>query len=130
MSYREYGRGVVRLTGNGDDTGWIYPTLLNGWTQYGNPWDCVFRRRNGVTYLQGMLANHSGSGLTSPMFTLPPGFRPGFNAVFYTAQEGNTSGVALNAAVMFVLKNGDVYAASNPGVEWTSLSGIQFLADL
>lgn len=130
MTYREKTAGVTRLTGGNDDTGWIAPTLINGWAQYASGWDCLFKRKNGMTIVRGLVAKPSGVSLNLNMFILPVGFRPAYSNIFYTAQSAVTSPGAVNAAVMYVMTDGSIHAETGGNAIWTSLSGITFPAEL
>jgi hypothetical protein len=55
------------------DTGWIAPTLVNGWINYGGGFaPCGYRKIGNMVYLRGLLKN----GTANLMFTLPAGYRP------------------------------------------------------
>lgn len=58
------------------DTGWLFPTLLNGWVNYTAPgvdWGVAsYRKIGNVVFIKGLIK--SGSGV---IFVLPAGFRPG-----------------------------------------------------
>lgn len=112
---------TVQLFGDAPDTGWIAPTLLNGWTNYGAPWSTAgYRRKNGIVYLRGLVAN--GSKTNVPIFTLPAGFRIG--------QDGhmlaNTSDTM--PATYQVLANGNVMWRGG-GNAYFGLDGTAFIAD-
>lgn len=122
--------GVTRITGGGDDTGWIAPVLLNGWAQYASGWDCLYRRKNGFTVIRGLLQKPGGTGLNLNMFQLPTGFRPPYANIFYTAQAASTSPTAINAIVLYVTTDGMVHAETGANAIWSSLSGVTFIAEI
>ena len=64
------------------DTGWITPTLNSGWTNT----SLVYRRLNGVTYIQGRAAT---TGATATAFTLPGGFQPDATRTFLLDSTGS-----------------------------------------
>ena len=56
------------------DSGWIYPTLENGWEAYDADRPFKYRKIGEVVYLQGSVKNGAHKGV---LFTMPVGFRPG-----------------------------------------------------
>ena len=56
------------------DSGWIYPTLENGWEAYDDGRPFKYRKIGEVVYLQGSVKNGTNKGV---LFTMPAGFRPG-----------------------------------------------------
>lgn len=65
---------VEIVTPTKDDTGWLTPTLLNGWENYGAPFPpAQYRRIDNRVYLRGLIRY----GITGQSaFILPEGFRP------------------------------------------------------
>lgn len=111
----------VPTSSTAPDTGWITPTLLNGWTEaaYG---PVRYRRLNGIVYLRGILL--SGT-VTTPAFALPVGFRSANEmrvANWGGASPGNMCGVFIDSS-----RNVTPYWRSG-GTE-VSLDGITFPAD-
>ncbi len=66
------------------DSGWIAPTLLNSWTNFGAGFQTARYRRIGTQQveIQGLVTG--GTGPASTVFTLPTGFRPPATLVFAT----------------------------------------------
>lgn len=63
-----------------EDTGWIPVTAFqNGWVNF-DARTAVYRRINGIVYLQGIVKNGVVGGATA-IFTLPAGFRPRANVL-------------------------------------------------
>lgn len=56
------------------DSGWIYPTLENGWEAYDDGRPFKYRKIGDVVYLQGSVKGGTHKGV---LFTMPEGFRPG-----------------------------------------------------
>lgn len=57
------------------DSGWIYPTLENGWSnRTTNASPARYRKIGNVVYIAGSI---TGGTFNSTIFTLPAGFRPG-----------------------------------------------------
>lgn len=104
------------------DTAWIYPTLLNGWENYGAAYAPIRYRKIGKTvYIDGLMKN----GITSTeveIFLLDSEFRPSHKNVFGT--------FGANGLVrMSVAANGYVAGVSNLSASFTSLAGISFLIE-
>ena len=66
------------------DTGWIAPTLLNSWSNFGSGFQAARYRRvgTGQVEIQGLVTG--GTGPASTVFTLPAGFRPPAALLFAT----------------------------------------------
>lgn len=62
--------------------GWIAPTLLNSWVNYGNPYTPVGYMKDamGFVHIKGFVK--SGASGAS-VFTLPAGYRPAVNGSIY-----------------------------------------------
>jgi len=60
---------------NGKDSGWITPTLLNGWANYGGTWETVRFKKysDGLVEIRGLAAQ---GAISVNAFVLPVGFRP------------------------------------------------------
>lgn len=56
------------------DSGWIYPTLQNGWVAYDDSRPFKYRKIGEVVYIQGSIKDGTHR---SVVCTLPAGFRPG-----------------------------------------------------
>lgn len=57
-------------------TPWVAPTLLNGWVNYGNPWQNVqYRRIGDIVTIRGLATAGTVTSGTI-IFNLPVGFRP------------------------------------------------------
>lgn len=56
------------------DSGWIYPTLQNGWVAYDDSRPFKYRKIGEVVYIQGSIKDGTHR---SVVCTLPEGFRPG-----------------------------------------------------
>lgn len=107
----------------GGDTGWIAPTLLNGWVNYGVGWDTVaYRRKNGIVYLKGLMK--SGT-INTFAFQLPAGFRP--SAMLLFAPGSNNAGT-VNLTRLDIDASGNVNPQAGTNVAY-SLSGVSFVAD-
>lgn len=96
-----------------DDSGWLTPTFLNSFTDYGGVYACRYRKLNGVVYIKGIV-NHPGSTSTLTAFVLPAGYRP--------AVSGHLIATMTNAGVkrLDVRKEGDVQITA-PTNSWNSV---------
>lgn len=107
-------------------TGWITPTLLNGWATY-NQAPSYLKDQSNFVHLKGRVSSGSTTSGTV-IFSLPPGFRPGELRKFIVAVypgSGNTSSGALNINYA----DGTVTVDYLPGNGWVSLDNIVFLAE-
>lgn len=87
------------------DSGWITPTLGAGWGDLGSGWQAArYRKLNGVVFVEGLILNSSGGGLTTTVFTLPAGYRPAANLVHASygvgVQVSSAGAVAPNSSVV------------------------------
>jgi len=84
------------------DSGWLTPTLLNGWAVYdatfGNA--AMYRKIGPIVFLRGLI--RSGT-MGATAFNLPAGYRPGIRMLF-----GIDSGGAYVHGRVDVHVNGDV----------------------
>lgn len=96
------------------DTGWLIPTLLNNWTNYGSGWTGArYRRKNGIVYMQGLIAAGTSG---SSAFTLPVGFRP--DTILMIA---SISGEPWTVTRVDVSPNGGV-SVTRPGNSWATIT--------
>ena len=108
------------------DSGWIVPTLQSGWVNYDASYTpASYRKIGSMVYLRGMLrngtlANNSG---TTPIFTLPAGFRPSHRCLFSTRCS-----VSSPAGRTDVFPNGVVQAVEGAN-SWFSIDGVCFVAE-
>lgn len=99
--------------------GWIAPTLLNSWVNYGAPYDNAgyYKDPFGIVRLRGVVK----SGTTpNAIFTLPAGYRPANNKLMPIVSN------ALFGAVS-IASNGDVLSSIGSNVYFT-LDGVTFRA--
>ena len=102
-----------------DDTGWIAPTLLNGWVNYdtGSQWEQAgYRMIGGVVYLRGLV---KGGSLQTQIFILPTQYRPRRRLIFASV-AGNLFGR------IDVIATGEIYWYAGGTNEYVSLSGISY----
>lgn len=108
--------GLLRWSGSAwvvvsrtDNTGWVAPTLLNGWANFGSGFrPTAYRRINGEVEIRGTVK--SGTGV---IFNLPAGFRPGADEACITLS--NVGGADLRVASPVTtsgLSAGDVSVAA------------------
>lgn len=101
---REYVHDGTGWRGTLEDTGWIAPTLTNGWVDAASGEEVEYRRLNGVVIFKGRAA--LGTGTT--VFTLPVGFRPKSISRFIVA----TSATAASPPLVYVSPNGVVTSST------------------
>jgi hypothetical protein len=121
---------IAALQAAQEDTGWIAPTLLNGYTNYSGTWEQAgYRRINGVVHLRGLLDPPSLSGTPAiPAFVLPVGFRPaqGTHHLVYALSAPYVCQVMADGNVQFRRFN----VADGPeNISYVSLAGVTIVAD-
>lgn len=99
------------------DSGWVTPTLSNGWSAVGG-WSVQYRRRNGQVFFRGRVTG----GSTGVAFTLPVGYRPLTQALF----SGVDGGSATARAWIFINSTGGVQFVSG---QQAQLDEVHYLAD-
>lgn len=101
------------------DSGWITPTLNSPYVSYGGPYGPIrYRKIGAIVNIQGIISN-AAQGV---VFTLPSGFRPDRQLIFYPAVSG------WGDARLDVRQNGDVYIDATPTSSWYSLTCTFFTA--
>jgi len=71
------------------DTVWLYPTLQNGWVNFNTEYGSMrYRRINNIVTIEGLVKGGT-IGYTSPVFTLPVGFRPASRILGATTTDPN-----------------------------------------
>lgn len=77
------------------DTGWVNATLQNGWTDYSTEYATAgFRRIGNIVHVRAMVKNGTivNNAGTTPIFTLPNGFKPSDTARnIYPATSSSTT---------------------------------------
>ncbi len=117
--YRRLSGAWATLAPQDDDTGWIVPTLTNGWSVASPAVEPVgYRRKNGVVYLRGRIFG----GSTAAAFVLPVGFRPGSRLYFSVSSSAGTTQTLLT-----IESSGSVGAVS--GSQPSFSDGVSFLVD-
>lgn len=103
---------------------WRYPTLTNGWQDYGNGYGLVKYRRDGNDVrIAGLTAGGPiSSTATGNIFVLPAGYRPGAR-LLYDAESASVQGR------VDILTDGSVRAIQGT-TTWMALDGITFRAEL
>lgn len=98
-----------------------YPSLLNGWENYGSPYEmaCYYKDTNGIVHLEGLIRRGSVGYVA---FMLPDGHKPKGHMIF------------ANYSNNYILARVDVYEGGEVMIKagdtgYLSLSGISFLAD-
>lgn len=120
--------GTALLAARGDhqhkivDTGWLAPTLQNGWIPYDANYSnaALYRKIGNVVFLRGLVKN--GSSATAVVFTLPAGYRPAIIHLFACEANDTIARVQVDAA-------GVITPGAGSSTGWLSLSNIIFPAD-
>lgn len=88
--------GVGNLSSRSDhthqltDSGWIAPTLLNSWVNYGAPFDPIgYRKIGGIVFMRGLAKNGTAPGT---IFVLPVGYRTAAQLIVAVVTNVNTIG--------------------------------------
>jgi hypothetical protein len=100
-----------------------YPQFTGNWTNKGGGAAPVSYRKDayGQVHLQG--AATGGATPTSPIFTLPAGYRPANNRIFMTGAQGG------GTTMIQVSSNGVVTALAGGSTSGEWLDGINFVAE-
>jgi len=109
---------------------WVEPASTGSWLKPSPSYNSVsyWKDIGGVVHLRGVLSG--GTYSTTPIFTLPAGFRPASNNLFTVAQSSIYEGTG----IVEVQADGDVIAPAITSVQtgvstYLSLDGISFQAD-
>jgi hypothetical protein len=102
---------------------WIAPTLLNGWVNYGAPYDNAGYRKEpaGLVRLRGVIKNGTIANGTV-LFNLPVGYRPSAQRSIPSYQGGADDAIRLEVAT-----NGDVSATGLANNFNLLLDGVVFV---
>jgi hypothetical protein len=103
-----------------DSPGWITPTLLNGWENYGNNEGTAAYRKNAYNEVR-LRGTVKGGSLYSGLFILPEGYRPP-NARRFVVDSAQAP------AIIEIYSNGDVALIVGSSAA-LSLEQISFLAE-
>ncbi|PAD78019.1 hypothetical protein [Paenibacillus campinasensis] len=109
-----------------DAPGWIAPTLLNGWENYGGSFTKAgyYKDSAGIVHLKGLIKFGTAVAGTL-LFTLPEGYRPNAVMIFPVSSNNGSQNVL---ARLDVTSTGSVIFNSG-GNSWFSLDGVHFLAE-
>lgn len=117
---------ILGKTGRGvPDSGWIAPTLQNGWVNWG--WwrtDAGYRLIGDVVHLRGFVKSGTAN---ATIFTLPVGYRPVLEHALTGVAGRHTSPYMEEKPIRVdVARDGQVWT-TGAGTDWISLDGISFL---
>lgn len=102
------------------ESGWQYPTLANGWVNYGGSYPPArYKKVNDIVYLQGLVKN--GTVGTVHSFVLAAGFRPGYRHIFPILSNTSSGRVDITSDGLVIMHTGSS--------SWMSLDGISFPAE-
>lgn len=102
-------------------TGWIAPTFLGAWANYGGAWATAGYRKDstGIVHLKGLVR----SGAVGTIFILPVGYRPTQNRIFIVSSD---VGGTYSFSRVDVTTAGAVNWSIGGGSTYFSLDGIKF----
>jgi phage minor structural protein len=102
------------------DRGWIAPTLLNGWVNYGSGYEAAgyYKDALGFIHLKGLIK--SGT-MGTAAFNLPSGYRPSYRKMFIVPTSGGAGRVDIDPSGDVIVMT---YGSSANG--YVSLDGIIF----
>jgi phage minor structural protein len=100
--------------------GWIAPTLLNGWVNFGSGYETAgyYKDALGFIHLKGVIK--SGT-MGAAAFTLPVGYRPSYKKMFIVPTAGGAGRVDVDTSGNVIVVN---YGSATNG--YVSLDGITF----
>lgn len=100
--------------------GWIAPTLLNGWTNFGSGYETAgyYKDALGFIRLKGLI---KGGTMGTAAFVLPSGYRPSYRKMFPVLTSGGIGRVDIDTAGNVLIMN---YGTAANG--YVSLDGIVF----
>jgi phage minor structural protein len=100
--------------------GWIAPTLLNGWVNYGSGYETAgyYKDALGFIHLKGVIK--SGT-MGAAAFTLPAGYRPSYKKMFIVPTAGGAGRVDIDTSGNVIVVS---YGSATNG--YVSLDGIEF----
>jgi hypothetical protein len=104
------------------DSGWIAPTLLNGWVNFGGGFtNAGYRKVGSRVFIRGSLKDGTTTSLTA-VLALPAGYRPTADCVFVGWNVTSAYRVTVRAT-------GSVEIASVTSSAFISIDGISFFVD-
>lgn len=123
LTHKELMNYLNKNKANVKQEGWITPTLLNGWTNYGTPWlgsVRYYKDTLGIVHLTGVIK----PGAVNVIFTLPVGYRPLNRIDFTCATDSSSLSTRIN-----ITDTGNVIPYASTGFTWVSLDGVSFKAE-
>lgn len=90
---KRYSAGIWYDTGASPAGTWQIPTLQNGWGNYSNGYQTAryMKDNTGTVFIEGLVNSGTINGST-PIFTLPAGYRPANILIFSTITNPNAVG--------------------------------------
>lgn len=109
------------------DTGWITPSLQNGWLFGTVLTGAAWRRLGGTVYLRGQVYNGGNSTI---VFALPVGCRPAAGFLCWAICTSSATNTAADSALIYIDTYGNVMATMQGGISTgtgVGFDGISFL---
>lgn len=103
----EIPEGWSEVIRESDDSGWIYPTLNDGWSDPYSTTRTRYRKIGNIVHLQSMV--DATAAASNVIFTLPEGFRPNLGWYRYIAFVENGTYTAMD------IVNGNVTVKNKTG---------------
>ena len=103
----------------------IHPYFLNGWKNYGEPYEEVeiIKNREGLVTINGLISGD----YSKIIFRLPEGWKPNKQLIFSICSDNVSRRLDINSnGELFLNNNGCIGSVTGSG--WVSLSGISFYA--
>jgi hypothetical protein len=102
------------------DNGWIAPTLLNSWINYGSGYNDAGYRINalGEVHLKGLIKNGTTT-IGTNIFLLPTGYRPAQTYIFSASANDLWAEIRVQTT-------GYVTTGAGVSASWTCLDGLIF----
>lgn len=115
---------ALALKADASDSGWVAPSLLNSWANFGGSYSAAgYRKVGSRVFLRGLLTGGTKTDGTS-LFVLPSGFVP-----FGIERFATSVNVASSTARIVVDTSGNVTIFGIPTGSNVGVSGISFFVD-
>lgn len=106
---------------------WFAPTLLNGWANYGAPYEPAgfYIDPSGRVHIRGLVKNGT-TGWTTPILTLPNGYWPPYDVIIPGVSADVFCELHVHSQNSVLGTPGGVAVIPSASNAWVSLAGISF----